>query len=207
MKCVHACPRKNVGVAAAGGDVRPLAAGALAVAVMAGVYLGGDGIVSSAQAAEDTQLIELQATPGVSQVAVVSASSAPVQPSASSAGSAPSAAVTSGSAAASASAAATPQPTVTPQSVSIYNNGTYQGSGRGFRGVTTVSVTILNDKITSLKVVSHGDDKQFFQAAYPVVTKEILKAQSPNVDAVSGATYSSNGIMTAVTDALSKAKM
>lgn len=91
--------------------------------------------------------------------------------------------------------------------LSKYKNGTYEGSGNGFRrGITTVSVTVKNDKITDIDIVSHGDDDPFFNRASDSVISEILSTQSTDVDAVSGATYSSQGIMNAVADALNSAK-
>ena len=89
---------------------------------------------------------------------------------------------------------------------SVYADGTYQGTGTGFRGgQTTVSVTIQNDAITDIQVVSYEDDAPFFDRAASSVISDILSSQSPQVNAVSGATYSSNGIMSAVADALSNA--
>jgi len=67
-----------------------------------------------------------------------------------------------------------------------------------------VQVTISNDVVTNVKILSYKDDKQFFNTAYPVVISEIMQAQSSSVDAVSGATYSSNGIISAVADALGR---
>jgi uncharacterized protein with FMN-binding domain len=87
-----------------------------------------------------------------------------------------------------------------------YKDGTYEGSGTGFRGTTTVSVTIKSGKITDISVVSTRDDGHFFNRAYPTISSKIIDAQSTKVDAVSGATYSSNGIMEAVADALAQAK-
>lgn len=87
-----------------------------------------------------------------------------------------------------------------------YRDGTYQGSGMGFHGGTTVvSVTIKNDRITEITPVSSEDSDRFFNSAYEPVAQEILSSQSSEVDAVSGATFSSNGIMSAVADALAKA--
>lgn len=87
-----------------------------------------------------------------------------------------------------------------------YKDGTFEGSGTGFHGGTTVvSVTIANGRITEINPVSSEDSNQFFSSAYESVSKEILSSQSPEVDAVSGATFSSNGIMSAVADALAKA--
>jgi len=90
----------------------------------------------------------------------------------------------------------------------IYKDGTYQGTGIGFRGgTTTVSLTVKNDIITDVQVMSSEDDEPFFNRACNTVIDEILSTQSSKVNAVSGATYSSNGIMSAVSDALSAASL
>jgi uncharacterized protein with FMN-binding domain len=89
----------------------------------------------------------------------------------------------------------------------LYTDGTYTGTGTGFRnGTTKVSIKIKNDAITSISVTSNQDTPRFFNSARSTIISEILKAQSTNVDAVSGATYSSYGIMDAVANAISKAK-
>lgn len=88
-----------------------------------------------------------------------------------------------------------------------YKDGTYTGTGTGFRGGTTkVSVTISGGKITKVTTVSNEDTPDFYSKAEKVVPNEILSAQSTSVDTVSGATYSSNGIISAVADALSNAE-
>jgi uncharacterized protein with FMN-binding domain len=81
-------------------------------------------------------------------------------------------------------------------------DGTYTGSGAGFRGETSVSVTVENGYITSIKVTDYDDDERYFSRAETTVINEILAGQTPDVDAVSGATYSSNSIMEAVAEAL-----
>ena len=81
-------------------------------------------------------------------------------------------------------------------------DGTYTGSGSGYRGETTVEVTVENGTITAVRVVSTDDDERFFTRAETTVINEILAGQTPDVDAVSGATFSSNGIMEAVANAL-----
>lgn len=83
-----------------------------------------------------------------------------------------------------------------------YQDGVYAGSGRGFRGTVDVEVTVENGHIADITVLSYGDDRQFFQQAQPQVISQILATQQPDVQAVSGATYSSRGIMDAVADAL-----
>lgn len=86
-----------------------------------------------------------------------------------------------------------------------YKDGTYQGSGTGFGGTITVQVTVLGGKITAVDILSaSGETGSYFASAQGVVSK-VLSSQSPNVDAVSGATYSSNGIIQAVQNALSQA--
>lgn len=86
-----------------------------------------------------------------------------------------------------------------------YKDGTYQGSGTGFGGTVTVQVTVADGKITGIDILdASGETPSYFASARGVVSK-ILAGQTSNVDAVSGATYSSNGIIQAVQNALSKA--
>ena len=86
-----------------------------------------------------------------------------------------------------------------------YTDGTYSGSAEGYRGPTNVSVTVLKGYITGIDVVSTKDDPEFFNTAQASVIPDILRAQSVDVDTVSGATFSSFGIIDAVVDALSGA--
>lgn len=101
-------------------------------------------------------------------------------------------------------ATATPEATDVPETAGPFDlaDGVYTGTGTGFRGDTEVSVTVENGYITEIVIDSYRDDEQYFQRAKSSVLSAILTAQSPDVDAVSGATYSSNGIMEAVADAL-----
>ena len=83
-----------------------------------------------------------------------------------------------------------------------YADGMYTGSGNGFRGVISAQVTVEGGRITDVTILSSSDDRDFFQRAQNGVIPAILQAQSVNVSAVSGATYSSRGILEAVADAL-----
>ena len=83
-----------------------------------------------------------------------------------------------------------------------FADGVYTGTGNGFRGATNVTVTVENSEITDITVNSYSDDEQFFSRAESGVISSIIKSQSTDVDAVSGATFSSNGIKEAVADAL-----
>lgn len=80
-------------------------------------------------------------------------------------------------------------------------DGVYKGSATGFSGPVTVAVTIMDKKITSIDILSSTDDEAFFNRAKAVIDR-IIASQSFDVDVVSGATYSSNGIIGAVKNAL-----
>ncbi|MBQ9014531.1 MAG: FMN-binding protein [Firmicutes bacterium] len=86
-----------------------------------------------------------------------------------------------------------------------YPDGTYEGTAEGFCSDITVAVTLKNKTITSITVVSQDEDEEFFSRALAVL-KSIVKAQSTKVDVVSGATYSSNGLINATINALKVAK-
>ena len=104
----------------------------------------------------------------------------------------------------------TPEATATPEATEVPANegafdlvdGTYTGAGTGFRGDISVTVTVENGYITAITINSYRDDEQYFSRAKSTVISEIISGQTSDVDAVSGATYSSNGIMEAVADAL-----
>ena len=84
-------------------------------------------------------------------------------------------------------------------------DGVYKGSATGFSGPVTVAVTIMDKKITSIDILSSTDDEAFFNRAKAVIDR-IIASQSFDVDGVSGATYSSNGIIGAVKNALTGEK-
>ena len=87
-----------------------------------------------------------------------------------------------------------------------YKDGTYTGTANGFRPGLKVAVTIKNSKITNIEIVQINDTPRFYENVVNVVPNEIIQAQSTNVDAVSGATYSSRGIIDATQAALEQAK-
>jgi uncharacterized protein with FMN-binding domain/Pyruvate/2-oxoacid:ferredoxin oxidoreductase delta subunit len=110
----------------------------------------------------------------------------------------------SASSSASTSSSSSTSSTSSASSASGYKDGTYQGSGRG-HGTTTLSVTISGGKITNITTVSTTDTMSYYNRAFPTVSSEIISSQSTSVQAVSGCTQSSRGIMTAVSNALSNA--
>lgn len=84
----------------------------------------------------------------------------------------------------------------------IYEDGTYTGEGTGYHGTTSVEVTVENGLISNITVLSTDDDQEFFNRAKDGVISAIITSQSVDVDTVSGATFSSNGIIEAVENAL-----
>lgn len=80
----------------------------------------------------------------------------------------------------------------------IFNDGTFTGSGTGFRGAITVSTTISNNKVTNISITSISDDYKYYSRAQSYILPYIVNNQTITVDTVSGATYSSRGIIAAV---------
>lgn len=85
-----------------------------------------------------------------------------------------------------------------------YKDGTYYGSAIGFAGPIKVKVVISGGKIASIEIVSTSDGSSYISKA-SAITGKIVSSQSTNVDTVSGATYSSVGIINAVRNALAQA--
>ena len=90
------------------------------------------------------------------------------------------------------------------EDAAAYKDGTYYGSGTGFGGPLKVMVEISRGKIASIQIVENSDGSDYISKAASLIDSIIAK-QSTNVDTVSGATYSSVGIIQAVRDALSQA--
>lgn len=86
----------------------------------------------------------------------------------------------------------------------VYKDGTYYGSATGFAGPIKVKVVISGGKIASIEIVSTSDGSSYISKA-SAITGKIVSSQSTNVDTVSGATYSSVGIINAVRNALAQA--
>ena len=84
------------------------------------------------------------------------------------------------------------------------NDGVYTGSGQGFNGPIRVRVTVSGGNITNVEILSHSDDAPYFNRAKAVIGR-LLGKPGKSVDTVSGATYSSRGIIDAVRNALAHA--
>ena len=87
-----------------------------------------------------------------------------------------------------------------------YKDGEYLGKASAYNGNVEVKVTISGGKMTAIDIVKTKDDEDYFFDAQKKVIPEILEKQSTDVDAVAGATTSSEGIAHAVQKALEQAK-
>ncbi|WP_303866347.1 FMN-binding protein [Acetobacterium wieringae] len=85
-------------------------------------------------------------------------------------------------------------------------DGTYTGVAEGYGPELTVSVTVADNVITAVSVISHNENNvKYYGKAIDAVPAAIIAAQTPVVDTISGATYTSTGIMRAVINALEPA--
>lgn len=99
-----------------------------------------------------------------------------------------------------------PETSKAPVVQNKYKDGKFSGSAYGYDGNIYVTITINDDKITNIEATSDESDPWYFESCVENVTSQIISSQSTNVDATSGATYSSEGIMAAVEQALNSAK-
>jgi uncharacterized protein with FMN-binding domain len=88
---------------------------------------------------------------------------------------------------------------------SAYADGIYTGTGTGFRGEVSAEVKVKDGAVESITILDHSDDDEFFNRSNVTISSEIIATQSLDIDGVSGATFSSKGILSAVDDALSNA--
>ena len=87
-----------------------------------------------------------------------------------------------------------------------FKDGEFEGSAVGYNGKLTVSVVVEGGKIKDIKIVKHIDDEEYFYPARDKIIQSILEKQSTDVDAVSGATTSSDAIIKAIKRALGEKK-
>ncbi|MBU3175834.1 4Fe-4S binding protein [Clostridium estertheticum] len=198
FKCIEACPRSNTKINVLGENVNPELASGVAIAAMVGLYavnnLGASALANSGLATSSTTSKSIiSATQEALKKAEVGSSA--ITPTTTDTSTTDSTADTN----------TTTDSTAT--TANTYKDGTYTGSGSGFHGGTTqMSVTIKDNKITKVETVSNGDTPDFYSRAESTIISQIVSTQSTTVDTVSGATYSSEGIISATQEALSKAK-
>lgn len=89
-----------------------------------------------------------------------------------------------------------------------YTPGTYNGSAKGMKGPIEVSVTVTENMIEKIEILSQSETKMIGwgleTAPIENLPQKIIDSQSLNIDTITGATVTSNGVIGAVTDALSQ---
>jgi uncharacterized protein with FMN-binding domain len=98
-------------------------------------------------------------------------------------------------------------PGAVDQRAAEYQDGVYEGTGRGLRGPVAVRLRIAGGVIAELEILRHGEDKFGGGPAMEELAELVLENNSAGIDAVSGATESSRGFLEAVEDALNQARM
>ena len=196
LKCIEVCPRSNPKISYMDENLTPVFASSVAIVAFAALY-GGSSVLGNVISANTKAATSITSNSSTNQGDNTTSNSGDTQPQTTQ--NSDDTGTTSNS-----NSSKTAPTTTAPSSAanSKYKNGTYTGTGNGYMSDITVSVRINNDKITNVDVASINDS---YQEPVNIVPQEIVQAQSSNVDAVSGATHTSNGIMSAVADALGKA--
>ncbi|MBM6836919.1 flavocytochrome c [Clostridium saudiense] len=88
---------------------------------------------------------------------------------------------------------------------SLYKAGTYTGVGEGFKGEIKLEVTFSDKEITNIDVLEHGETAGVSDAAFTKIPEQVISNQSLAVDTVTGCTFSSKGIISAIENAASQA--
>ena len=83
----------------------------------------------------------------------------------------------------------------------------YDVKANGYGGEMNLKVTIENQTITDIELGENHETNVVIDRAFPVIRERILEANSPVVDSVSAATYSSFAVKSAVADAMRQAGM
>lgn len=88
-----------------------------------------------------------------------------------------------------------------------YTSGTFSGVGKGLHGDIKVEVAVKDGIITNINVLEQQENAVLGKSAFESITAAVIKNNNTNVDIVSGATWSSNGIIEAVNNALKDGKV
>lgn len=89
----------------------------------------------------------------------------------------------------------------------LYKDGVYEGVGQGHHGPIKVKVTVEENRIVKIDIIEHQETPYLCDIVYEELPEKIIKANSTDVDVVAGATFTSNGLIEAVNNALSDAKI
>lgn len=86
-----------------------------------------------------------------------------------------------------------------------FTEGTYTGTGTGYNGPVTVDVTFTADGISDITVKEQAETAHVGDVVYDILIPEIIEATGTGSDVVSGATFSSRALYSAVNDAAEQA--
>lgn len=95
--------------------------------------------------------------------------------------------------------------TAVPEVQGNYTDGVYTGTGNGNGGELTVEVTVEGGNIVKVALTQHNETPGIYENAEKGVGDEIIRKQTADVDAIAGATHTSDGIIEAVKNALKDA--
>jgi len=204
LKCIDVCPRSNPKISYMDENINPVFASSIAIVAFAALY-GGSTVLGSVISDNTKAPTSVTSNDTTNQGDNTTSNNDNITQNNDDTQSQTTQNSDDAGTKGNSNSAKTAPKTTAPSSTtnSKYKDGTYTGTGYGYMSDINVSVSINNDKITNVKVDSINDS---YKEPVNVVPQEIVQTQSSNVDVVSGATHTSNGIMSAAKDALSKAK-
>ena len=88
----------------------------------------------------------------------------------------------------------------------LYTAGDYEATSVGFGGEVSVKLTVSESKIENVEIVGADETPEIGGAAIESLKEAIMKANGAEIEVVSGATLTSNAVITAYNSALAKAK-
>ena len=89
----------------------------------------------------------------------------------------------------------------------LYKAGTYEGNAEGHIGPIKVQIVTDQYEIKEIKLLEQQETPVIADIVYEQIPARVIKANSPDVEVVAGATYTSNGLLKAIRDGLDKAKV
>lgn len=92
------------------------------------------------------------------------------------------------------------------ETAGAYTDGEWEGEAQGFGGMVSVKATVENGKISRIEIVSAKKEDKTYLSMAETMLPAMVEAQSADVDTISGATFSSEGIKNAAAQALKKAE-
>ena len=105
-----------------------------------------------------------------------------------------------------AAAPAAAAPAAAPADAALaFTAGEYTATAQGYNGPTTVKVTFSADKLEKIEIVSTVETQHVGDVAFDIMIPEMIEANGSGVDGVSGATFSTRALRTAVNDAAEQA--